>query len=199
MGGLFSSCQEEKVPLLVPSIPGTVRIIGIAGKAGSGKDTIAESLVEQEGFTRFAFADPLKNSVSNLFGIPLQHLNHRVSKETVNETWQKSPRQLLQWLGDSVRSDISKDFFVVLMAERINVSGAQKVVISDVRYEQEARFIRRVGGEVVELTRENAFNTMGIQEASHSSEKALPRSLVDYKIANDGSKQDLYEIIKELI
>lgn len=201
MGTLFSACREdhEEIPLLVPCIPRSVQIIGVAGKAGSGKDTLADFLVQSEGFTRFAFADPLKLSVCELFGIPLEHMNHPISKERVDETWRKSPRQLMQWLGDCVRNDISKDFFVIMMANRINESQSKTVVISDVRYEQEARFVREMGGVIVELARTNRFGSMGEKEANHSSESGLPRILVDYHISNDGSKETLYRVAKNTL
>lgn len=203
MGGIFTCCVgedgEDHVPLLIPYVPGTVRIIGVAGKAGSGKDTFASLLVHRDGFTRLAFADPLKKALSELFSIPLEHMNHPIAKERINQTWLRSPRQLLQWLGDCARNEIGKDFFVILMAERINASGSQQVVISDVRYEQEAKFIRKMGGDIVELTRENRTTGMGIKESNHSSEKGLPDKLIDYRISNDGSKENLYRIAKNTL
>jgi hypothetical protein len=47
-------------------------ILGIAGRARHGKDSIADILVKEFGFKRIALADPLKQICSEVFKIPLQ-------------------------------------------------------------------------------------------------------------------------------
>lgn len=43
-------------------------IVGVSGQAGSGKDTVADYLVEKYGFTKIALADPIKHFGYHVFG-----------------------------------------------------------------------------------------------------------------------------------
>jgi hypothetical protein len=47
-------------------------IIGISGRAGAGKDTVAELFIRKFGFKRVSFADSLKEVCSTSFDIPLE-------------------------------------------------------------------------------------------------------------------------------
>ena len=49
-------------------------IIGITGKAGAGKDTVADYLISHEGFKKIALADPIKRLVKDVFEIGRAHV-----------------------------------------------------------------------------------------------------------------------------
>lgn len=59
-----------------------MKLIGLSGPAGAGKDTIADYLVETYGFTKFSFSDALYEEVAKAFGINKSVLYHRETKET---------------------------------------------------------------------------------------------------------------------
>lgn len=46
----------------------SIRIVALDGATGSGKDTTADVLVRDFGFTKVAFADPLKRIVMDVYG-----------------------------------------------------------------------------------------------------------------------------------
>ena len=56
-------------------------LIGLSGPAGVGKDTVADYLVETHGFTKFSFSDALYREVSEAFGISIEELQRRETKE----------------------------------------------------------------------------------------------------------------------
>lgn len=61
-------------------------LLGIAGPAGAGKDTVAAYLVERYGFIRLAFADPLRDELQRAYGLPDQAIFlDRTGKETPTE------------------------------------------------------------------------------------------------------------------
>ena len=71
-------------------------IIGLVGKKGSGKDTMADFLVENYHFKQYAYAEPLKKLCQDLFCLTDAQVNCHALKETIDERWNKSPRQILQ-------------------------------------------------------------------------------------------------------
>ena len=78
-----------------------VKLVGITGKAGAGKDTLASFLLEAHMDEsrigkQIAFADPVKKATAEMYGIPLNNLYDRELKETVDEFWGISPRQMAQ-------------------------------------------------------------------------------------------------------
>ena len=57
-------------------------IIGMLGAKGAGKDTVAERLVKYHGFIRVGFADELYRQVANTFGVTVDFLGNRTTKES---------------------------------------------------------------------------------------------------------------------
>jgi ABC-type dipeptide/oligopeptide/nickel transport system ATPase component len=103
--------------------------IGIQGKAGSGKDTFAKMLMDNidEGIGvshRIAFADPLKRTVSELYGVELDAFYNRELKEikmdvSVSED-RLSPRDILQQFGTQVMRNFDENFWVKRMNAEVH-------------------------------------------------------------------------------
>lgn len=174
---------------LAPERSGPMRLVGITGRAGVGKNTVA-SLVP--GAEVIGLADPIYRGLATMLGIDERELRDRARKEAPVEWLGRSPRTLLQTLGtewgrDTVRADVW-----LLLAERriqeLDRAGASAVVVADVRFANEAEMIRRLGGQVWEVRRSG--QSIG-DAGGHSSERGVCPELVDVVIENDGSLEEL--------
>jgi dephospho-CoA kinase len=176
-------------------------IIGLSGYAQSGKDTVAEHLISNFGYRRVAFADPIRmalyklNPVVPVGEFSSTHLAQAVDGLGWEETKRLSPetRRLLQVLGTEVgREMFGPDFWV---NQAMNSFGKfDKVVLTDVRYPNEYKAIKDRDGIVIRITKPG---TTAIN--AHESETALDNHGFNGTIVNDGSKEDLYEKIDNLI
>ena len=81
-----------------------MKIIGLSGPAGSGKDTVADFLCQTQGFVQIAFADHIRDGVAATFGLEQSYFTDRAKKETVVIRIGKSPRELMQGFGDWLRA-----------------------------------------------------------------------------------------------
>jgi dephospho-CoA kinase len=162
-------------------------IIGISGKAGSGKDTVAQMLFEKIAGGKIIthFADNLKNIISKLLRVSYQDLmNPEFKKKTVDLFPQYTYRTLMQAIGTKFR-EIDKDFWVKLMMETFKYSDNYTIIIPDVRYKNEAEAIKNKGGVLIRINRD-------IPEINdHSSETDLDNYKFDYIINNTGTLDDL--------
>ena len=166
-------------------------IIGLAGKARAGKDTVANILVAEHGYTRVAFADALKDIAYQLNPlVPYGDTAERLVDLVDTQGWDEAKslydvRAFLQNLGVAVRQ-YDADFWVKA-ALRIH-SGDENIVISDVRFPNELDAVLDAGGAVYRVVREGSGLTG--TAASHPSETLLD----DYDIPvidNNGSIEDL--------
>ena len=75
-------------------------IIGIVGNKQSGKDTTGNYLIDKYKFTKYAFADPIKDIAKILFCLPDESVNGtNKQKEQIDERWNLNGRQIIQRLG----------------------------------------------------------------------------------------------------
>lgn len=166
-------------------------LIGLAGLAGSGKDTVAKFLTDYE---KIAFADPLKESCKILFNLSDKQLSDRTLKETVDSRYGKSPRQLMQLVGTDILRRIDPDLFVERARERIEMIGGN-VIISDVRFENECKMIKEKGGIIINIVR----NIDLIESHKHESENQNIKKYFDYVIENDGTIEELEGKIRGIV
>ena len=168
-----------------------IKLIGIHGKARAGKDTFANFLVENHGFTKMAFADPIKWAVASAFGIPLGEVYSDEFKTTVHPTWNLTGRQILQQFGtEAMRDTFGRHFWVRRwMMDYSKLRTVSSVVVSDVREEHEAEVIRELGGLIVHLLRDSAG--LGGVEGNHSSEAGIKVEERDIVIHNNDTLQRL--------
>lgn len=164
-------------------------IIGLCGAAGAGKGSVANALVTKYFFTELAFADPLYAMVSTLTGLTVEQLHDREVKEKPIEWLGKSPRQLLQSLGTEWGRGMVKDDLWVGIAIRTALASA-RVVLTDVRFDNEAQAVKDAGGVVWRVVRDS-HSCLTEDTARHASEAGVSRELVDLTIYNNGTLEAL--------
>jgi hypothetical protein len=167
--------------------------IGLIGKSRSGKDTAAGRLVQTSAYTRVAFADPLREALLRLDPIVTDaggfHLRELV--EEFGWEWSKDRypevRRLLQNYGQTIR-EMDPEFWVRVAAKKISAAHAWNlpVVVTDVRYRNEAEALKRAGFYLVRVVRPNGPTLAG-EAASHSSETELDDYPVDLHLFNNGT------------
>ena len=165
-------------------------LIGLTGKAGSGKDTVASFLVEQHDFMPVAFADPLKKGLMAMFNLGPEYFSDSKLKEEDIPELDVSPRILMQTLGTEwARNLLDENIWVDIARRKIKAFDSYSVVVTDVRFENEAALIKELGGVILQVQREG-LDGVGIQ--GHSSE--VGRGVdADFVIVNDGTFEQLKE------
>lgn len=160
-------------------------LVGIAGRAGAGKNLAASMIPEA---TILHFADPIYDMLAVMLGMSVDELRERDTKESVIPWLGKSPRQLLQTLGTEWgRQSVRDDLWLVLAEKRLEqAEGGGPVVFADLRFDNEAQWIRRRGGQVWEIMREGTDAAAG-----HASEAGISPRLVDKTFWNRGTPEQL--------
>lgn len=157
------------------------KLIGLAGKAGAGKDTVADYLWEKEGAIKIAFADALRSAATSIFGLGPVNFIDRELKETVVDYW---------GIGDNIWL---KRWFLSYSAVR----DTDHVVVPDVRFDVEAEAIRHLGGTIIHIVRPGT--ALSGAAAQHASEAGVtPRADGDMYLSNSGSVEELRHKVDEL-
>lgn len=198
-----------------------MRSIGLMGYARSGKDTAGKHLVDALGYTRVGFADGVRESLLALDPIVYADVQWRVS-ETRNVTdprnavastfrlsdvvehvgWERAKdevpevRALLQRMGtEAVRDVIGDDTWVRLASRKIGSLWGQHipVVVTDVRFPNEAAKLRELGFTLVWVSRP------GCRPANaHASEVGLSAADADAVVINAWDEEALFAQVSEL-
>ena len=182
-----------------------MRIIGLTGYAGAGKDSVCQVLQERRsGIARAAFADALKAEVAAAYGVDLSVFNDPATKELTTPVLAAGrcidpgfrrflgelmcglpslqPRTVMQQWGDYRRAD-DPEYWIRRLSttvEMARVLGWSTVIITDVRAHNEAAWVRAQGGRIWRVTRPAVKPRSG-----HWSEHALREAPADAVFAND--------------
>lgn len=195
------------------------KIIGLAGAAGSGKDTVCQIIQELLAESnlvveRDAFADRLKVSAARSLG------NSGDKEECIADmNWIKlhgyigifddegnlkggiSGREYLQYFGtEGHRQVFSDSFWVdqVLPDYQAPFHGRQPfdiLVITDVRFPDETARLRECGAEIWKVRRSSAI----LPGTQHSSEQGVPDEDCDFFIDNEGSMEALKSEVSRVL
>lgn len=202
-------------------------IIGICGFIGSGKDTVADYLVNFHEFRRESFAGTLKDAVAAVFGWDREMLEGkskeaRAWRERVDEWWADrlnmptlTPRWVLQYWGTEVcRKTFHDDIWIASLENKLRQSG-DNIVVSDVRFPNEIKAIKNLGGKIIWVKRgelpswydlaiaANQGSLPAIQgmkdQGIHASEWAWVGTKFDNEIINDQTIELLYKNIESIV
>ncbi|MEU3986083.1 hypothetical protein AB0F77_39505 [Streptomyces sp. NPDC026672] len=178
--------------------------IGIIGRARSGKDTAGKWLVDERGYRRVALADPLKEAALRLNpiiddgNVGYSFTAAQLSEVVDGYGWERAKeigdtRRILQELGASIRA-LDEDFWLrqaLKKTQEANDHGVP-VVITDVRYRNEADSLRRSGFHLVYIHRP------GVPRMDHESENSLTAADAGSYINNAGDVDDLHLMVEEV-
>lgn len=208
-------------------------IIGVCGLIGAGKDTLADYLVNIHEFRRESFANSLKDAVAQVFGWDRTMIEGRTKqsrewRDQVDTWWADrlgmpnlTPRSVLQNLGtDVLRNRFHDDIWIASLENKLR-NTTDNVVISDCRFPNEIKGIRKAGGYVIRVVRgpepdwydaaismnkgdkNNMTWATSIRKLEnlkiHASETAWIGTEFDKVIDNNGSMDQLYQQINDLV
>lgn len=203
-------------------------IIGVVGFIGSGKGTVADILVKKKGYKKLSFADTVKDATAAIFGWP-RHLlegdtdESRAFRELTDAFWTErfgynfTPRLALQKMGtEAGRNVFHEDIWVHALERRLREHP--NVVIADVRFPNEMKFIQDKGGFVVRVKRGDDPEWIDLARAAndpqflhapeahdelikkvHYSEWAWVGSPTDYQLDNVGAISMLEADIEHML
>lgn len=175
-------------------------LVGLTGRARSGKDTVADHLVACFGFRKVSIAEPLKEVCRVVFGWSDDQL-HGHAKDHELPDVEATPRQVMQFVGTELfRVRLGERFpalgtnvWVDALAREIDQNPDESLVVADVRFPNEAQTIRERGGIIIHVDRNCGSSD------EHSSETAHRFIAPDYTVFNTSSKADLFRMVDRIL
>jgi len=173
-------------------------IIGVTGKAGSGKDTLSNYLVNQ-GFIKLSFGSAVKDIISIITGWSRNFIEGTNEERYLRETlkhpdYNKTCRELMQFIGtDLFRNQLNDNIWVNIIKNKIESDKINnKFVITDVRFDNEAEMIKSIGGYIIQINRNNQLISNHISENGISIKP-------DFYIDNNDSIDELYNNVNNIL
>jgi len=187
-------------------------IIGIAGRLGSGKDTVGEVIQKlcltnnEVEFEIKKFAGKLKTIASLVTGVPLEKFEDQEFKQKhMGLQWDMTYREFLQKLGtEGMRVGVHTNIWVnALFSDYNPVTYSDRGgweypnwIITDMRFPNELKAVEEREGITIRVTRPDILS---FEAMLHPSETALDDAKFDYEIINDGNIEDLVDKVKEIL
>lgn len=184
--GIWLPMFTPKKPTMTTSAT-TGRLVGLHGKARCGKDTAANFLCERFGFIKGSFAAPIRAFIAVLIGAEGPGELEAIKDQPHPILGGKTPRHAMQTLGTEWgRQLICPDLWLNVLERETRqlLDEGKDVVITDVRFDNEAALIHRLGGVVVNIVRPDQKE---IEGSAHASEAGVKPELYDAIVLNTGS------------
>jgi dephospho-CoA kinase len=175
------------------------KIIGLTGEMGSGKDTFSEYLKENYPDVFFSrFSDALT--------------------ETLKLFFDDVKREDQQWLGEALRDKFGKDILLKAVIRKAKNINEGIVILNGVRKELEAAALKEIGGKIIYITADQKIRWERVKVRGEKADDDVPWEKfvemgkaeaevnitevgknADFKIENNGSKEEFYAEIKKVI
>ena len=168
-------------------------IIGLSGKLGSGKDTVADIISDYILIERKSFAYKVKQITAILTGTTIEQNLTREGKNIFIPAWKMTLGEMQQKVGtECIRDTLNQDAWVIALFADINNDG-RHYVITDARFENEANAIKMRGGILIRINGDPAnIRRDSTRDLNHPSETSLDSyPHFDYVIDNNGTIEDL--------
>lgn len=181
------------------------RVIALCGARRTGKDTVANYIVDHFGYEHIKITAPLKSICKTLFHFSDDQLETD-SKEHVDERWDVSPRQVMQFLGTEVFQykiqelipNVGRNFWINSLITQIQSNPDKKYVISDLRFIHEFKELKENIDNV--FTVKLVSNRVeGNQTDKHASECEYKNIQEDVLLINNNTKEVLYKKINNIM
>lgn len=145
-------------------------LIGLSGKAGTGKTTLAELIVHHgsKNWTIMNFADVLKIEVSKVFNFPLYHCYTEEGKNLKVNGGIATVRDILQWYGTDIVRKKNPGYWTNIIKQQLK-NTVLDVILADMRFPDEADLVRSCGGRNIRIQEYDTYCVDG----NHESETAL--------------------------
>ncbi len=182
------------------------RIIAICGLKRSGKDTIADYMCQNFGYTKIRIANPLKQGLKAMFGFTDDQLETDL-KDVIDERWGVEPRKVMQFVGTEVMQykindvlpGIGRSFWIKsLIEEHINKekNSKQLFVIPDLRFRHEYDLLSQYNAVFWRVERMKDGNIVLPTNETHSSEREYLDIPVS-KILRNNNFVELYKSVDD--
>jgi hypothetical protein len=187
----------QKKKYILMSKPGL--IIGISGKIGTGKDTVAREIIKafpEFNFRKVSFGYNVKKIVSILTGIDMRTILSRKIKNEYQSEWELTIGEMFQIVGtDAIRDNLSENAWIYSLFN--NVKDGENIIITDVRFKNEAYSILNRGGYLIRLTGDSIVDDTRKRE--HKSETELDNfNMFDIIFENKPPISNIKKLIEEL-
>lgn len=213
-------------------LQGEKMLISVTGFIASGKDTVADYLITEHGFKKESWAGSLKDAVADIFSWDRELLEgttkySREWREQVDPWWSErlnikhlSPRWILQQWGTEVgRQSFHNDIWVASVENKLRQTK-DDIVITDTRFPNELKTIKKLGGITIRVNRGEkpdwyndaiavnkgpkyigwALSKDKIQKLGiHPSEYSSVGLKFDYEIENNGTIDELHTKIRDIL
>lgn len=170
-------------------------ILLISGKANSGKDTVANYLVNNFSFIKFAFADELKFFVSKKYNIDKSLLfSQQGKKKLVTDTLTVRDVLIKEAMSKKLQDN---NYWVNIIIEKISkLDNKKNIVISDFRFPNEFSELSKLYSNVITI---NVIRDKGSENINDISETSLQDFSFDYKLNNNSTLENLYKNTDNLL